>query len=115
MKRFMKSPITLLIVLCLVLCTVGTAAAQVCIEPDTCTTGGFGEITPWGTIWYGNADDDNCYVTITAPARLCLYYASYSNTGWEQRTVNVEVSKEEVEDLKAIMDHIYSLTSSKNN
>ncbi|MBR4411687.1 MAG: hypothetical protein IKT31_10245 [Firmicutes bacterium] len=48
MKRFMKSPITLLLVLCLVLCTVGTAAAQVCIEPDACITGGCGEITPWG-------------------------------------------------------------------
>jgi hypothetical protein len=98
MKRVMKSPITLLLVLCLVLCTVGTAAAQVCIEPDTCITGGCGEITPWGSIWYGGPDD-----------------ASYSNTGWEQRTVNVEVRKEEVEDLKDIMNRIYSSASSKNN
>ena len=115
MKRFMKSPIILLLVLCLVLCTVGTAAAQVCMKPDTCTTGGCCEITPWGSIWYGGSDDATCYVTIKDPAKPCLYYASYSNRGWDQRTVDVEVNKEDVEDLKAIMNRIYSSASSKNN
>lgn len=107
MKRVMKSPITLLLVLCLVLCTVGTAAAQVCMKPDTCTTGGCCEITPWGSIWYGSADDDNCYVTMKDPI-LYLCSVSCTREGMELLTVNLEVRKDEVEDLKAIMDSIYN-------
>lgn len=114
MKRFMKSPITLLLVLCLVLCTVGTAVAQLQTEQGTCLTRVSHEITPWGSIWYGGPDDDNCYVTLKDPMLYVLCF-SCTREALERMTVSVVVSKDEVEELKHIMDHIYDSIRSKNN
>ena len=46
-----------------------------------------------------------------------LYLGCFSCTRetLERMTVSVEVSKDEVEDLKAIMNHIYDSIRSKNN